>query len=213
MQFRPLLFWFWKYLFCSFSLFIRSILVLVTTSAFRKKNNIGFPTSGPYSKEDISNRTLNLLSDLLTCKISIFFYLKAAVRLKLWLVSTNQVRLPGCSRLYFGLCWAGICHQNNLHLWPPCACSLLAVTVPGYFSQPVPRKICLLCPFHTHHSHVRHPFLSTWYFYEIQMWISEFPYKTTIPTLRKQEHWTPWIWKRDTESKTLPFSKQTTNPR
>lgn len=125
-QFLPLLFWTWNNLFCPFSLFIRNILFSITTSALRgKKNNTGFPTSGSYSKEDISNTTLNLLSDLAICKIIIFWYLKAAVRLELWLVSTKQVRLPGCSRLYFGLCLAGICHQNNLHLWPPCACSLL----------------------------------------------------------------------------------------
>lgn len=87
-KFLPLLFWSWKYLFCSFSLFTRNILVLDTSSAIREKNNIGFPTSGPYSKEDISNTTLNLLSDLLildlliyySFKINIFLYLKAAVR-------------------------------------------------------------------------------------------------------------------------------------
>lgn len=147
-QFLPLLFWSWKYLFWSFFFIYHKYSGFSHYFSLQEKKWHCFPTSEPYSKEDINNTTLNLLSDLLNCKISIFLYFKLTVRLKLWLVSTNQVRLPGCSRLYFGLCWAGICHQNNLHLWPPHACSLLVVTAPGDFSQPAPRKICLVCPFH-----------------------------------------------------------------
>lgn len=56
--------------------------------SLQEKNNIGFPTSGLYSKEHRSNTTLSLLSDLLisdlliyySFKISIFLYLKAASR-------------------------------------------------------------------------------------------------------------------------------------